>query len=190
MQGHCLLAGLLLILMSVPFPGLAELKRLPTPGLDVKLAPRRVTEEVARNLHEPLEYGPLGTTELPKVSGVSPSNWSTTERECSPYSKDAKEGRLLEVFKEKHKADSACAWLAEARIERLQKQRPVSIIRKIPTIQLLDCATLTEEEVCKSFMCTWEAARCHETTASADPTTTAGAKPISNAEERAPGVPQ
>src|SRR5262249_40344274 len=61
-----------------------------------------------------------------------------------------------------------------------KKQRRVAIS---PTIQLLDCATLTEEEVCKNFMCTWEAARCHEATSSARPAGTA--KPLSNADEQA-----
>lgn len=90
---------------------------------------------------------------------------------------------LLEAFKEKRKADPVYARVAEAHIEGLNQSRPFAITSRIPTIQLLDCTTLTDEDVCKSLMCTWEAARCHEATATAGPT--AAAKPLSNAEEQA-----
>jgi formylglycine-generating enzyme required for sulfatase activity len=182
-RGQYLLVGLLLFSISVAFPTLAEPKRLPIPGRDGEPAPRRVTEKVTRFLQQPFEYGMLGAAKLPLVPSVAPSNWSATEREWSPPSKDIIHSRLIKIFKEKHKANSAYARLAEARIEGLQKQRPASIIQKIPTIQLLDCTTLTEEDVCKGLMCTWEAARCQEATASAGPTATS--KPLSIAEERA-----
>ena len=110
--------------------------------------------------------------DLPLVTGASAPIWSTDEREWQQYRKDRKHARAVEAFKDK-KADHVYARLAEARIEGLNKQQPVAItpiLRRIPTIQLLDCRILTEEEVCKGLMCTWEAARCHETTGNAGPT--------------------
>jgi hypothetical protein len=72
----------------------------------------------------------------------------------------------------KYEAGPIYTRLAEGRIEGLKEQQPVAVTsraRRIPTIQLLDCRTLTDEEVCKGLMCTWEAARCHETTGNASP---------------------
>jgi hypothetical protein len=80
--------------------------------------------------------------------------------------------RQLEASK-KHKAGPVYTQLAEARVEGSSEQQPVAVTsraRRIPTIQLLDCRTLTEEEVCKGLMCTWEAARCRETTYNTGPT--------------------
>jgi len=184
MRGRWLLVGLFLILM-LPFPALAEFKHLPAPGLDVQLALRQVREQAVkatRKDQERLKHGLLGGPGLPWVSGASPPIWSITEREWQQYSKETKDIRVLEAFKEEHKTDAVYAWLPEARIDGLNRQRPASINPRIPTIQLLDCATLTEEDVCKGFMCTWEAARCHEATSNASPAATA--KPLSTAEER------
>jgi hypothetical protein len=50
------------------------------------------------------------------------STWSAAEREWQQYGKDTKDLRLLEAFKEKHKADPVYARLAEARIEELVTQ--------------------------------------------------------------------
>jgi formylglycine-generating enzyme required for sulfatase activity len=110
----------------------ALLKHLPTPGLDVELALRRVRDEVlqaTRNRQEPFKYGSLGGAELPLVTAVagplppaSPQPVSTAEREWQQYGKDTKDIRLLEAFKEKHRGDPVYARLAEARIEELKKQ--------------------------------------------------------------------
>jgi formylglycine-generating enzyme required for sulfatase activity len=181
MRGQRLLAGLLQILVSTPSPASAALKHLPTPGLGVELA--RVRDPVTRARQQQFKYGSLRGAGLPLAPGGSPSTWiAAEEREWQAYGKDTRSIRPLEVFKEKHKVESVYGRLAEARIEGLG-QRPTAMTHRIPTIQLLDCATLTEEEVCKSLMCTWEAARCHETPASASPAS--AAKPLSNAEERA-----
>jgi hypothetical protein len=56
---------------------MALLKHLPTPGLDVELALRRVRDEVlkaTKNQQEPFKYGSLGGSEVPLVpSGVTPA---------------------------------------------------------------------------------------------------------------------
>jgi formylglycine-generating enzyme required for sulfatase activity len=106
--------------------------------------------------------------------------FKATRNRREPFTRDI---RLLEAFKEKHKTDPVYARVAEAHIEGLNQPRPFAIIPRIPTIQLLDCTTLTDEAVCKGLMCTWEAARCHEATATTG--LTAAAKPLSNAEEQA-----
>src|SRR5262249_37090367 len=87
-----LLVGLLLILMSIPFPALAEFKPLPMPGLDVRLALRQVRDEVLkamRNRQERFKHGLLGGPELPLVPGATPASWSTTERQWQQYSREA-----------------------------------------------------------------------------------------------------
>src|SRR5262249_13546277 len=68
----------------------ALLKHLPTPGLDVELALRRVRDEVlqaTRNRQEPSKYGSLGGAKLPLVPAaasplapVAPQGLSTAER--------------------------------------------------------------------------------------------------------------
>jgi formylglycine-generating enzyme required for sulfatase activity len=178
MPGQCLLVGLLQILMSIPPPVLAVLKHLPTPGLGVEFARLRIAAT-----HEQFKYGSLGGAESALATGASRSTCSAAKHEWQAYGKATKDICPLEVFKEKHNVTSVYARLAEARIEGSKERRPAAITHRIPTIQLLDCAALTEEEVCKGLMCTWEAARCHETTASVSPAT--AAKPLSNAEERA-----
>jgi formylglycine-generating enzyme required for sulfatase activity len=110
----------------------ALLKHLPTPGLDVELALRRVQDEVlhaTRNRQEPFKYGSLGGAELPLVPAVAnpwapiaPQPVNTAEREWQQYAKDTKDVRLLEAFKKKHKEDPVYVRLAEARIEDLKNQ--------------------------------------------------------------------
>jgi formylglycine-generating enzyme required for sulfatase activity len=180
MRGRFLLVGLLQISMSLPSPALAGLKHLPTPRLGVEPALRRAREAVTCKRQQQFEYCSLGDAESPLVPGAGPFAWNAAERERQPYAKDTT--APFEVFNKKHKAYSVYARSAEARIEG-QKEPRRSITHRIPTIQLLDCTTLAEEEVCKGLMCTWEAARCHESTASAGPA--AAPKPLSNAEEQA-----
>src|SRR5262249_39377033 len=150
----CLLVWLLATLTSDPFHAFAEFKHLPAPGLNGEPALRRVSAEVLKaacTLQGPFTDGALRSAELPLL----PSR-STAACEWQRAGKDPKD-ILPEAIEEKHTANRVR--LAAARIEGSKKQRRVAIS---PTIQLLDCATLTEEEVCKNFMCTWEAARCHE----------------------------
>jgi formylglycine-generating enzyme required for sulfatase activity len=106
--------------------------------------------------------------------------FKATRNRREPFTRDI---RRLEAFKEKHKAAPGYARVAEARIEGPNRPRPFAITSRIPTIQLLDCTTLTDEDSCRGLMCTWEAARCHEATVTTDPG--AAAKPLSNAEEQA-----
>jgi hypothetical protein len=170
MRGQSLLVGLLLILMPIPFPASANIKHLPTPVHDLELVLWRASGEVPRatiNRQYPITNGSLVGTEMLLIHGASPPSWPTDERQWQV--KDTNYIRPLEACK-KHKAGPVCTRLAEARIEGLKEQQPVtSRARRIPTIQLLDCRTLTEEEVCKGLMCTWEAARCHETTGNTGP---------------------
>jgi hypothetical protein len=94
---------------------------------------------------------------------------STVEREWPQYVKDTRRICPLEAANNKRRAGPAYA----ARTEELKRQQPAAVTPstlKIPTIQLLDCRTLTEEEVCKGLMCTWEEARCHETAGNAGST--------------------
>jgi formylglycine-generating enzyme required for sulfatase activity len=158
MRSQPLLVGLLLILMSIPLAS-AKLNHPLMPGLNVEPALCRPKDEV----------------------------FKATRKRREPFTRDI---RLLIVFKEKHnlthpagEADPVYARMTEAHIEGMNRPRPFAIIPRIPTIQLLDCTTLTDEDVCKSLMCTWEAARCHETTATTG--ATAVAKPLSHAEEQA-----
>jgi hypothetical protein len=66
-----------------------------------------------------------GKGEQPTAAPAAPaSGWSTAEREWQQYGKDTKDIRLLEAFKEKHKADPVYVRLAEARIEELRKRLP------------------------------------------------------------------
>jgi lytic murein transglycosylase len=52
----------------------------------------------------------------------SQSGWSTAEREWQQYAKNTKDIRLLEAFREKHKADPVYVRLAELRIEQLKRE--------------------------------------------------------------------
>jgi len=72
---------------------------------------------------------PAGTAAASAPSPTIPqTGWSTAERERQ-YGKDTKDIRLLEAFKEKHKADSFYVRLAEARIEELKKQLAAGGVR-------------------------------------------------------------
>src|SRR5262245_38871225 len=174
MRDQSLLVGLLLILMPIPLPASANIKHLPTPVLDLELVQWRARDEVPKvtiNRQDSIRNGSLVGTELLLVHGASPPSWRTEERHWQQYVKDTKAIRPLEASK-RHKAGPVYTRLAEARIEGLKEQQSVAVIsraRRIPTIQLLDCSTLTEEEVCKGLMCTWEAARCQETTGNTGP---------------------
>jgi uncharacterized caspase-like protein len=72
-------------------------------------------------------FNPAAHTAPPPVAPAQQSSWSAVEREWQQYGKDTKDIRLLEAFKEKHKADPVYVRLAEERIEELKKQRPGSI---------------------------------------------------------------
>src|SRR5262249_7327165 len=67
------------------------------------------------------------TAPPPLATPAQQSGWSAVEHEWQQYGKDTKNIRLLEAFKEKHKADLVYVRLAEARIEELKKQQRGSI---------------------------------------------------------------
>jgi hypothetical protein len=124
-------------------------KRLPEPGLAIQLLGGNVRDDVlaatggnqrpyvsasitGRPFYlVPTEQPASAPTQVPPVLAAdSPppqisllSGWSTAEREWQQYGKDATDIRLLEAFKEKHKADPVYVRLAEARIEELKKQQ-------------------------------------------------------------------
>jgi TPR repeat protein len=120
----------------------ALLKYLPTPGLDVELALRRVRDEVLKttsNRQEPFKYGSLGGAELPLVpAAASPQASSQTPAPSTPpkfseaaeswdRTKDTTNIALLEAFIVRYK-DSFFAQLARARIDELKKQEPPPVI--------------------------------------------------------------
>jgi len=109
----------------------ALLKHLPTPGLDVELALRRVRDEVlqaTRNRQEPFKYGSLGGAELPLVPATAtspPTAAPTTQQKLSEAAeawvaaKDTTSIPVLEDFVARYKS-SFYAGLARARIDQLK----------------------------------------------------------------------
>lgn len=114
----------------------ALIKHLPTPGLDIELALRRVRDEVLRatkNKQEPFKYGSLGGAEIaliakpaegelpkkiemtaPKPLGQAAAEWNTLRTKI-----DIAE---LEDFAKRHHG-TYFADLARARIDELKKQQ-------------------------------------------------------------------
>src|SRR5262245_8994748 len=111
---------------------LALLKHLPTPGLDVELALRRVRDEVlksTRNRQEPFKYGSLGGAELALVAGKAQAT-AAQEAKAPPVSEAAREWSQvdktsvaeLETFVRRHGASTEADY-ARARIEALRKSQ-------------------------------------------------------------------
>jgi hypothetical protein len=73
------------------------------------------------------------------------------EREWQQYGKDAKDIRLLEAFKEKHKADPVYVRLAEGRIEELKKKQVVVVPPKI----IASNSSPSTAVGCSSLIGTW-----------------------------------
>jgi uncharacterized caspase-like protein len=107
----------------------ALIKHLPTPGLDIELALRRVRDEVLRatkNRQEPFKYGSLSGTEIalvtPKVGELTPeqrvgqaaARWETLRNSANLAD--------LQGFASQYR-DTYFAALAQARIDELQKQQ-------------------------------------------------------------------
>jgi hypothetical protein len=63
-----------------------------------------------------------GKSDPPIPTPSQQSGFGTAEREWQQYAKDTRDIRLLEAFKEKHKADPVYVRLAEVRIEELKNQ--------------------------------------------------------------------
>jgi formylglycine-generating enzyme required for sulfatase activity len=117
----------------------ALLKHLPTPGLDVELALRRVRDEVlqaTRNRQEPFKYGSLGGAELTLVpAAINPQASLPTAVPAMPVklseaaeawdrTKDTTSIAALEAFIARYK-DTYYADLARLKIEELKKQQVV-----------------------------------------------------------------
>jgi uncharacterized caspase-like protein len=115
----------------------ALLKHLPTPGLDIELALRRVRDDVlkmTRNRQEPFRYGSLGGAEIALIEAVktiaplaaapsSPPPPETNEAERAwAMAKDGTNVAALEAFTKRFK-DTYYADLAHLRIEELKKQQ-------------------------------------------------------------------
>jgi formylglycine-generating enzyme required for sulfatase activity/uncharacterized caspase-like protein len=117
----------------------ALLKHLPTPGLDVELALRRVRDEVlqaTRNRQEPFKYGSLGGAELPLVPAAAtspPTARPTTPQKLSEAAeawaliKDTNNVSILEEFIERY-GDTFFATLARARVDELKKQQVAVVV--------------------------------------------------------------
>jgi branched-chain amino acid transport system substrate-binding protein len=106
----------------------ALLKHLPTPGLDIELALRRVRDDVlrmTRNRQEPYRYGSLGGGEIALVARreetLSPASGATREWSAVDKTSVAE----LETFVRRH-GNSDEAEYARARIEAIRKQVAVS----------------------------------------------------------------
>jgi uncharacterized caspase-like protein len=115
----------------------ALVKHLPTPGLDVELALRRVRDEVLRatkNRQEPFKYGSLSGVELPLVSGSTGSTAAATTKqvdvsgaklsesaEAWSVVKGSANTAVVEAYIARFK-DTFYAELARARLDELKKQ--------------------------------------------------------------------
>jgi formylglycine-generating enzyme required for sulfatase activity len=109
----------------------ALLKHLPTPGLDIELALRRVRDEVlktTKNRQEPFKYGSLGGAEIAlvtaseaKVPPVSDAarEWSQVDKTSIPE---------LETFARRYGASPEAEY-ARARSESLRQQQTASTAR-------------------------------------------------------------
>jgi Caspase domain len=116
----------------------ALLERLPTPGLDVELALRRVRDDVlkaTRNKQEPFKYGSLGGAEIPLVpvkelepaaaTSPKPAVDPAKEMEISFWNsiKDAKSKELLQTYLGRYPRGNFSG-LAKVMIEQLEKRLP------------------------------------------------------------------
>jgi hypothetical protein len=116
----------------------ALIKHLPTPGLDIELALRRVRDEVLRatkNKQEPFKYGSLGgaeialiakpaEAELPrKIEPTAPSSLGQAAAEWNTLHTKTDIAEL-EAFAKRHQGPYF-ADLARARIDELKKQQVV-----------------------------------------------------------------
>ena len=112
------------------------IKHLPTPGLDIELALRRVRDEVlraTRNKQEPFKYGSLGGAEIALIAkpaeaelakkieptAPSPLGQAATEWNTLRTNTDTAE---LEAFARRHQG-TYISDLARARIDELKKQQ-------------------------------------------------------------------
>src|SRR5262245_27520708 len=112
----------------------ALLKHLPTPGLDVELALRRVRDDVlktTRNRQEPFKYGSLGGAEVALVAAKSqpqPASEAKAPARLSEAAeawgvvKDSTSIQALDAYISRFK-ETFYAELARQRIDELKKQQ-------------------------------------------------------------------
>ena len=114
----------------------ALIKHLPTPGLDIELALRRVRDEVLRatkNKQEPFKYGSLGGAEIALIAKLAEAELPKKVEPTapSPLGRAAAEWNTLrtktdiaelEAFATRHQG-TYFADLARARIDELKKQQ-------------------------------------------------------------------
>jgi WD40 repeat protein/uncharacterized caspase-like protein len=113
----------------------ALIKHLPTPGLDIELALRRVRDEVLRatkNKQEPFKYGSLGGAEIALIAKPTEAQLPKIEPTASsPLGQAAAEWNTLrtktdiaelDAFAKRHQG-TYFADLARARIDELKKQQ-------------------------------------------------------------------
>jgi uncharacterized caspase-like protein len=116
----------------------ALLKHLPTPGLDVELALRRVRDEVlqtTRNRQGPFKYGSLGGTELPLVSATAKPPASAATQDVAERTWDrVRESRSVEALEmfSKQFQGTIYAVLARERIAELQRASQPPAIQPPP----------------------------------------------------------
>src|SRR5262249_55118548 len=115
----------------------ALLKHLPTPGLDVELALRRVRDEVlkaTRNKQEPFKYGSLGGGEIALVptkesrQAATPPNLAIDydkEMEVTFWNavKDSKSKDLLQTYLDRYPSGNFAS-LAKTLTDQLEKEQP------------------------------------------------------------------
>jgi invasion protein IalB len=124
----------------------ALLKHLPTPGLDVELALRRVRDEVLQATHnrqEPFKYGSLGGAELPLVPAAaappptSPPTTAPARQKLSEVAeawdrvKDSTNIAILETFIARYRG-TFYADLASSRLAELRKQQVAAVTQPVP----------------------------------------------------------
>ena len=117
----------------------ALLNHLPTPGLDIELALRRVRDDVlkaTRNKQEPFKYGSLGGAEIALVPTKEPQQAATPPNLAIDYDKemevtfwnavkDSKSKDLLQTYLDRYPSGNF-AGLAKTLTYQLEKESPTA----------------------------------------------------------------
>jgi len=117
----------------------ALLKHLPTPGLDIELALRRVRDDVlraTRNKQEPFKYGSLGGAEIALVPTKEPQQAAAPPNLAIDYDKEmeitfwnavkeSKSKDLLQTYLDRYPSGHF-ATLARTLTDQLEKQSPTA----------------------------------------------------------------
>jgi Caspase domain len=120
----------------------ALLRHLPTPGLDVELALRRVRDDVlkaTRNKQEPFKYGSLGGAEIALVPTKGPQQAATLPTLAVDYDremevtfwnavKDSKSKDLLQTYLDRYPSGNY-AGLAKVLTDQLEKEQRLAPLK-------------------------------------------------------------